>query len=389
MKNINYSKICCLDMKRILHIVGKMDRAGAESMIMNLYRAIDKEAFQFDFVVFTDIKGDFDDEIIALGGQLYRLLDTNPIKRLFALKNLLLSHSEYDIVHCHMLFGNAFHILAAKMADVSVRIAHAHNTQNRSKGRIVDLLYFSISRLIIKKFSTHFIGCGKAAAGFLFPRQKNVLFLPNSVDTVAMAEVGETSKDYWLKEFDVDRDVLKIIQVGRIEPVKNHGFSLRLARYLKAARIPFKMMFVGQGNKFQEVVHEVASYGLKEEILLPGIRKDISHLMAGANVMLMPSLHEGFPVVLVESQAVGLPALIADTISPEVDLGMGLVAFLSLNEELGIWLDLLKDLIRRQIMKSVERLEILKEKGFDILSNANLLAELYDNPDKYGKYSSR
>jgi len=376
-------------MKRILHIIGKMDRAGAESMIMNLYRVMDKDVFQFDFVIFTDEKGDFDDEIIALGGKLYRLLDTNPVKRMFALKKFLLNHAEYKIVHCHMLFSNAFHIMAAKMANVPVRIAHSHNTKNRSKGRMVDLLYYTVSRFIIQKLGTHFIVCGKAAAGFLFPGQKNVLILPNSVDTVAMAAVRATSTNYWIKEFDVDRHILKIIQVGRLETVKNHRFSLRLAGHLKAAGISFRMMLVGQGEKFYELDRDIESNGLKNQVLLPGIREDIPQLMGGADVMLMPSLHEGFPVVLVESQAVGLPALIADTISPEVDLGVGLVVFLSLDEDLEKWVEALKYLSRKSIMKSAERLEILKEKGFDISSNAIVLTELYENPDKYGKYSSR
>ena len=50
-------------MERILHIIGKMDRAGAETMLMNLYRNINRDKYQFDFVVFTNDKGDYDDEI--------------------------------------------------------------------------------------------------------------------------------------------------------------------------------------------------------------------------------------------------------------------------------------------------------------------------------------
>ena len=54
-------------MKRILHIVGGMDRAGAETMIMNLFRKIDREKYQFDFVYFRSTKCDYDDEILELG----------------------------------------------------------------------------------------------------------------------------------------------------------------------------------------------------------------------------------------------------------------------------------------------------------------------------------
>ena len=51
---------------RILHVVGSMDRGGAETMLMNLYRKMDKDKIQFDFVVHSMKKGDFDDEIRTL-----------------------------------------------------------------------------------------------------------------------------------------------------------------------------------------------------------------------------------------------------------------------------------------------------------------------------------
>ncbi|MGV7761846.1 hypothetical protein PJN45_29265, partial [Mycobacterium kansasii] len=50
---------------RILHVIGKMDRAGAETMIMNLYRTINRSKIQFDFMVHSSEKGDYDDEILA------------------------------------------------------------------------------------------------------------------------------------------------------------------------------------------------------------------------------------------------------------------------------------------------------------------------------------
>ena len=60
-------------MLRILHVIGKMDRASAETMIVNLYRKIDRSEIQFDLMVFTDQKADYDDEIEELGGVIYHM----------------------------------------------------------------------------------------------------------------------------------------------------------------------------------------------------------------------------------------------------------------------------------------------------------------------------
>ena len=51
-------------MLRVLQVIGKMDRAGAESLLMNLYRYIDKSKVQFDFLVFSYEEGDYDKEIL-------------------------------------------------------------------------------------------------------------------------------------------------------------------------------------------------------------------------------------------------------------------------------------------------------------------------------------
>lgn len=58
---------------RILQVFAEMNRGGAETMIMNLYRHINREKIQFDFIVHTQEKCAFDDEIEQLGGRIYRV----------------------------------------------------------------------------------------------------------------------------------------------------------------------------------------------------------------------------------------------------------------------------------------------------------------------------
>ena len=141
-------------MQRILHITGNMDRAGAETMIMNLYRVIDRKQFQFDFLYFTNKKCDYDDEILKLGGKIYRVLGKNPLDRMKKTIKLLKNNQQWDTVHAHMLFNNAFHIYAAYRAGVSQRISHSHSTSNSSKNKIVDKLYNSFSRNIQYSYSS-------------------------------------------------------------------------------------------------------------------------------------------------------------------------------------------------------------------------------------------
>jgi glycosyltransferase EpsF len=363
---------------RVLHIVGKMDRAGAETMLMNLYRHIDRTQVQFDFITFTLQKGDYDDEILALGGKIYPIIANNSIDRMFKLTNFLKQHSEYGILHAHMLLNNAFHLLAAKKAGIPHRVSHSHNTSNGKSG-IIAKLYEKFAIYLNERLSTKKIACGKAAAEYLFNTSENVWLLNNAIDLKLYNEISLSNKNYW-KTIRSDIQNLKIIQVGRLNEVKNHTFSLEIAKRLKEQDIDFTFFIVGQGPLEDLIRRKVQDYDLDKNVFLLGVREDVPNLMSDADLMLMPSLHEGFPVVLVESQAIGLKTIVSNNISAEVDLGVNLVDFKELNN-IDAWIESIKT-IKKLHLNLSQNIKILSMYGFDIKSNAIELQNLYKNMDK-------
>src|SRR5690606_10878486 len=137
----------------------------------------------------------------------------------------------------------------------------------------------------------------------------------------------------------------------------------------------FTFFIVGQGPLEGSIRKNIQDYGLEKNVFLLGVRSDVPQLMAGCDVMLMPSLHEGFPVVLVESQAIGLRSLISNKVAHEVDLDLGLVEFLSL-DNIDTWVEALKN----QKGKSVAQSKIytcLQASGFDVKKNAIDLLNFY------------
>lgn len=360
--------------QRILHIVGRMDRAGAETMLMNLYRHIDRTQIQFDFVTFTSETGDYDVEIKELGGKIIPILANNPIERMLKLQRFLKNHPEYEIVHAHKLLGNAFHLLAAKHAGVKHRISHSHNTSN-GKSSPIKKVYEKWASITNRRVATYKIGCGELAAEYLFGTTKNVLLLPNAVDIQEMVAVAKNSRDYINREFDDDG--LKIIQVGRLNDVKNHQFSLKIAEQLKERKVNFTMYIIGQGPLEDELKQQTQEKSLLDNIKFLGVRSDITELMASADYMIMPSLHEGFPVVLVESHTVGLTAIVSDQVSTEVDLGVGLVEFLPISSPKD-WVDRLLE-PKTSTFSEQEIIKVLKSFSFDVSSNAQKLTQIYMN----------
>jgi len=361
-----------MSVKRVLHIVGKMDRAGAETMLMNLYRHIDRDKIQFDFITFTNEAGDYDAEIIELGGRIIPVIANNPVERMLKLQRFLKQSPEYNIVHAHMLLSNAFHLLAAKGAGVKHRISHSHNTSN-GQSSVVKKLYEKWALITNRKLATQKIACGGLAAEYLFGSKKGIWLLPNAVDVRKMIEVADNSRNYISQKFDDNG--LKIIQVGRLNNVKNHQFSVKIAQELKRRKVDFTLYIIGQGPLEDELKQKVNALSLHDNVKFLGVRTDITELMASADCMIMPSLHEGFPVVLVESQAAGLNAIVSDQVSSEVDLGLGLVDFLSL-DSVEIWVD---SLLKSKTTKPTEQqiANALKQHGFDAATNAQELTQKY------------
>ena len=116
---------------RVLQVVPNMHAAGLETLIMNMYRNIDREKIQFEFLVHYEQRNFYDDEIESLGGKIYRLSfreDKNIIKYLKDLDSFFSEHSEYKIIHGHMESTACFYLKVAKKYNVPIRILHSHNT---------------------------------------------------------------------------------------------------------------------------------------------------------------------------------------------------------------------------------------------------------------------
>lgn len=360
-------------MIKILHIIGKMDRAGAETMLMNLYREIDKTKYQFDFVYFTNERCDYDDEIESLGGRIIRINKSNSIKRFFSLYNII-KKGDWNIIHSHTLFSSGLHLLAAKLAKAPILLAHSHNTSDANSSSLAGRTYQKCMRWLLSHVPTNYIACGKAAAEYLFPGRNDVVIIPNAIDINKFINAQGTITR---KNLDVDANKLIILQVGRLMSVKNHIFSVKIAAALKEQGEDFLMIFVGAGPEQQAVKAQIIQYKLEDQVYMLGLREDIPELMAAADVMLMPSLHEGFPVVLVESQAAGLPAVIADTISNEVDLGLGLVDFVDLNSPTKEWVTKIQSAKNSEKVSAEIRLKTLEKYGFSARSGAERLMSVY------------
>lgn len=156
---------------RVLHVVGAMNRAGTETMLMNIYRNMDPDKVIFDFISYSELDADYDEEIKQLGGKVIKLKKTQSLKQLY---QAIRKHGPYDVVHAHTLFHCGIANMAAFMAGIKIRIAHAHTTADDDLG-VLRKSYIRLMRFMINLFSTHLLACSKGAGKYLFGNENLIL----------------------------------------------------------------------------------------------------------------------------------------------------------------------------------------------------------------------
>lgn len=371
--------------KRILHVVSAMNRGGAETMLMNIYRKIDRQKIQFDFVVHSNIKGHYDEEIISLGGRIIRcssLGTLGPVKYIRELSMLISEKGPFHAVHSHTDFQGGFVAMAAKKAGVENRICHSHNTQWLANPKMTHKIQLFIFKEMIDRYSSDYCACGIDSAKFLFKEKRikknRIQYLNNAIDIDKFNNNYNSSNINYIKsQLNICKDTIVIGHIGRFYEQKNHKFIIKLANKMKQEGYKFKILLVGEGPLLDEIKNEVEKLSLNKYVEFLGVRSDIAELMQLFDVFLFPSFFEGLPVVLVEAQASGLPCIISNTITKEIDFKLNLVKYCDLNENIDTWIE--------QILNSKSSIEVNREKinsalkklGYDVDSNIDKIMKLY------------
>jgi glycosyltransferase involved in cell wall biosynthesis len=364
---------------KILHVIGIMNRGGAEVLLMELYRNIDRACIQFDFLIQGQEQGDFDDEILALGGRIFHLkkrFQRNPASYLYELFVFFRTHPEYQCVHSHMNDMSGYILLMAKLTGVKIKVAHSHTSYPK-----IDMLRHTVwwfGRQLITFSADIVLGCSKNAISYLSgsPPDQQKIVLKNAIDIKRFSFDGE-SRSLTRKEFNVDSGTFVIGNVARFEGEKNHLFILKIFQEVLSVNRNSLLVLIGSGSLLSFVQDEARRMGIDSKVRFLGVRSDVHQLLNGMDVFLMPSKFEGLGIVLVEAQANGLPCVASDVIPGEADINAGLFKSLNLDEDGKKWAEVIVHVNRADKTKDPQI--AAKNAGYDIHEVATWLQSFYLN----------
>ena len=354
-------------MVKVLHVYPELRSAGTEMVIMNLYRNIDRERVQFDFLVMTE--GESDSKFRELGATVHYLPKTKNYRR--DLVAFFTSHPEYKIVHAHTHkeMGTVLH--AARRAGVPCRIAHSHNS--RPDLPKIMKLYKMLTGWECESSATHLLACSREAAEWLFPRRHNSAAVWNNAIDLDAFRYSESDRENYRKTLGIPEDAKVIAHVGRFADQKNHAFLVKLLNRLTESDGSVWALLIGGGPLFDEIKAQATS----QRILFLGQRGDVPALLSTSDIFLFPSHYEGLGIVAVEAQASGLYCLASTGVPAAADVGVGLFERLSLDVGEDVWCDRLTSLLGRETADRAEYSERAFATDYNIHKIAKMAEEFY------------
>lgn len=343
---------------KILQITESLDSGGREAFVMNLYRNINREKFQFDFFTLKEEEEFYTSEIKEMNGKIFSartFSEKKGIKR-FLKKNYylykIMKENKYSVIHIHACTPlDYIKVLFAKLVRVNTIIMHSHSSYYLLDSKLKRITSF-IMKKIFNNIPNYKIACSEEAAQFLFSKKDVELLQYNIINNSI-----DLKKYYFNKECREKqrkllgiKDEIVIGHVGRFSPEKNHDFIIRIFEKISINNNNIILILVGDGELKEQVTELIRQKNLRDKIKVLQPVKEICKLYQAMDIFWFPSIHESFGMVALEAQVSGLKVLTSNTIPGKICL-TNECEMIPLEEE--IWIE-----------KTLYNIDKLKRKNF-------------------------
>lgn len=322
-------------------------QGGPNTWVLNMGRELSRQGQVLDLLHFMPMDDAFKTAVADWGGKVFYvpLLSLSSTELREELKTLGIGR--YDVYHFqgHVKYYHRLQVTLRQLNPDAVFLAHAHNIQG-PYSKVFD--YSTLSEEDKPKFANFYwfkgwvdayVGCSPEAIKSWYGQglsDEEMNVFTNSVrveDYAKSAEEAAFIKKQLRLYHKVPDDYKVLGFVGRIDSFKGIEFILELARLGQESGEKLIFVLVGTGKLEKGVREAVVAHELDNIRLISEWRDDVADLLQFFDGLLLPSLFEGVPTVVVEAQAAGLKSFVSDQIDKTCDFGLGLVEFLPVLEE--------------------------------------------------------
>lgn len=371
---------------RILHSVGHLFRGGIENWLYQLASRMDRNRFRHHVLVRTEEEEPFTRAFQEAGIPVIPCLGlTSPLAFRRNFNDILDKHGPFDVLHAHgFSLLTTQTLLYSKLRGIPMRIVHSHDDLRPKLARsgMLYRFYASTSLKLIRQLANAGIACGGQAAEWVFGRDWRQRTPPIAlIIGIDMQPCFQPADPGLRARFGIPPDRFVILQVGRFEPQKNHEFTIQIARELARRDVPIHLLLIGNGSLRLEMQRKIDESGLKERCTWISDTDQIPAILRSvADLKILPSLHEGLPLVHIETQAAAIPILISDTVTREAVIDPGLVDFLPIDRGPAVWADRIMERLgdgTNHVITPAHREKLLASR-FNIHWSLRDLADIYE-----------
>lgn len=359
-------------MIRVLHYGLSPNRGGIETYLDKIWTNIDKKEFHFDFADEHGGRTFFRDKFEKMGSTFY---DITP-RRVSLLKNTeewrnILQSVRPDILHCHL---NTMSYIAP--AVIALKLGIHVVVHSRSAGSVKKLFvrfrhYINRMRLRRKKITR--LAVSTEAGNWLFGSNAEYTVINNGIDIMKFSYCEE-GRIKVRTELGLSPRTLVIGNVGALIPAKNQEQLLDIYRAVSQQKKDSVLIIAGEGYLRPNLEEKAAQLGISDKVIFLGNRSDMRDVYSAADVFVMPSAFEGFPNAALEAQTSGLPCVLSDIITKEVN--MGACRYKSLSDESSAWASAILEVAadateenRAELWRVIDSKGYSKEKELERLSS--------------------
>lgn len=361
---------------RILQICVDLDGGGIDRYLYNYCTRID--SIHFDFVkVDRGIIGFLEPILEARGSNIYSVPRQNGhVWENYAKLKDIITNGHYDAVHVHLGYMGFIALLCAKNCGVKTRIVHAHTAYEPEsfKMKLKRVVFTILTRL----FATNLAACGIDAAIWMWGKKTyengKSKVINNAIETERFT-FNEAIRIAKRQQMGVGNDTIVLGNVGRVGPQKNQLRLLEIFAEYKKMNSNSELWLVGNREYPDDVwYNKVSELKLVDSVKMLGVRKDVPELLNAMDVFVFPSVYEGLPFTLVETQCNGLPALSSTAVTKHVKF-TDEIEYLSLKDSDMIWVNNIDRLAKRG--HNPQGAALVYSAGYDIEIESQKLKQYY------------
>lgn len=336
-------------MKKILIIIGSLRIGGAEKITVELVRHMDRTDKEITFMVFDEKEENYEREVIDMGCNVVHVKRPTPpyLNYYRKLKKINKEYGPFDICHSCTLLNNGINLVIFSRLGCSKLISHSHSTKSGRTDSLIVRFYEKIMKILIARYATDFLACGDDAGKYLYGEQlfaQKGLVINNGIDFRTF-KFNEYKREE-LRETMKLSDNIVIGNVARLDKLKNQSFLIDIIKAMILIDKRCILLLVGDGEEKDKLLEKVKNAELEEYVRFLGARSDVADLLNVFDVFVLPSQYEGLPLSLIEAQVNGLPVVVSENVTKEIQISQD-CSFIALEDNIDKWVTVLMNYGRK------------------------------------------